>query len=333
MPTTWMVSVTDSLTTHRILFVQQPEVLLEQRGLVEETLRDAIPGCAVDFAAGSGDVARGSSYDAVIAPTVTWLPELLSRIEVGWIHFLSSGVDPIWKMSVDWSRYTLTSSKGVHSIPISEYVLGAMLYFAKRFDQFNVQSREGVWERAWLPELANAHVVIVGAGSIGREVARRCRFLGMQVSMVGRTARMDSGLGEVLSFAEVPTVVSSADYLVVAVPLTAETTGLVGDDVLRVTKPGAVLIDVSRGGVVPEAAIIEALDSGTLRGAALDVFEEEPLSVNSSLWGRPNVLITPHVAGTTPRYIERALGVFVESAKQLAAGQEPVTLINTGRGY
>ncbi|SHJ54917.1 Phosphoglycerate dehydrogenase [Tessaracoccus bendigoensis DSM 12906] len=317
----------------RILFAQNAAVIDQQRQLVTDRLREAL-GAQVEFASQPGDLALGSTFDAVIAPTVAWLPELLGRIEgTPWVHFLSSGVEKIWAMDVDWAQYTLTSSKGVHAIPISEYVLGAMLHFAKRFDQFTSQAREGVWERAWLPELTDAQVVIVGAGSIGREVASRCRFLGMQIQAVARTARTDADLGNVLDFAQLSQAAASADYLVVAVPLTAETAGLVGEDVLSSTKQGAVLIDVSRGGVVSEDAVVSALASGILRGAALDVFEEEPLSAGSQLWGRPNVLITPHVAGTTPRYIERALDVFVANAERLVAGQEPATFIDASQGY
>lgn len=324
----------DRATIQRILFVQQAGVLPQQRDQVQRTLADALPGSLVDFVSSPGDLLKTTGYDAVITPTVPWLAELLQRVEgTPWIHFLSSGVDRIWAMPVDWSRYQLTSSKGVHAVPISEYVLGAMLHFAKRLDQFTAQARDGVWERAWLSELTDAQVVIVGAGSIGREVARRGWFLGMRVTAVARTARMDTDLGDVLGFGQLSSAVASADYLVVAVPLTAETVGLVGEDVLGDAKSGVVLIDVSRGGVVPEAAIVEALDSGTLRGAAIDVFEEEPLAAGSSLWGRSNVLITPHVAGTTPHYIERALDVFVDNAQRLAAGQKPMTLIDARRGY
>lgn len=324
----------DGATVQRILCVQQPAVLPQQRNQVERTLAGALPGCRVDFVSRPEELAAGSGYDAVITPTLPWLPELLQRVDgTTWIHFLSSGVDRIWAMPVDWSRYQLTSSKGVHAVPISEYVLGAMLHFAKRLDQFTAQARDGVWERAWLSELTDARVVIVGAGSIGREVARRCRFLGMQVSVVARTARTDTDLGDVLGFGQLSSAVASADYLVVAVPLTAETVGLLGEDVLGATKPGAVLIDVSRGGVVSETAVVDALDAGTLRGAALDVFEDEPLAAGSSLWGRPNVLVTPHVAGTTPRYIERALDVFVVNATRRRAGLPMATEVEVSRGY
>lgn len=129
---------------------------------------------------------RVRSSIAVIAPTVPWLPELLARTSgVGWIHFLSSGVEKIWGMKVDWSAYTLTSSKVSTLSRSAEYVLGAMLHFAKRFDQFTAQSQEALWQREWLSELTGAEVLIVGAGSIGRAVAERCRFLGDAPTAIG----------------------------------------------------------------------------------------------------------------------------------------------------
>ena len=318
----------------RILFAQNASLMDQHRALISDSQLAERLGAEIAFASSPTDVAPGSQFDVVIAPTVRWLPELLARTTgVRWIHFLSSGVERIWEMDVDWAAFTLTSSKGVHAIPISEYVLGAMLHFAKRFDQFTAQSREGLWHREWLSELTGAQVVIVGAGSIGRAVAERSRFLGMRPQLVARTPRTDPDLGNVLGFDELPAAVGTADYLVVAVPLTPETIGLLDDSILSALKPGAVLIDVSRGGVVPDAAVLRALDAGTLRGAALDVFDDEPLPTDSPLWNRSNVLVTPHVAGTTPHYMERALGIFLDNAARFLAGQPLATPVDPELRY
>lgn len=329
-----MHHVPDSKVIERILFTQQAGVMSQQMHQVSTTLAEALPGCSVTFATKPEDVIERARFDAIIAPTLPWLPELLMRIEgTPWLHFLSAGVDKIWPMAVDWSRYQLTASQGVHAIPISEYVLGAMLHFAKRLDQFSVQSRGAVWQRTWLTELTDAKLVMVGAGSIGREIARRGRLFGMHVTPVARTGRQDPELGRILPFSELATAVATADYLVVAVPLTKETRGLVGSEILGSLKRGAVLIDVSRGGVVSEEAIVRALDQGYLRGVALDVFETEPLDTNSALWRRDNVLITPHVAGTTPRYMDRALQLFLTNAQRLQSGQPMATPVEVSREY
>lgn len=185
----------------RILFAQNAKVIDEHRTLTGESQLAERLNAAVEFASSPADIAPGAEFDAVIAPTVDWLPELLARTTgVRWVHFLSSGVEKIWEMDVDWSAYALSSSKGVHAVPISEYVLGAMLHFAKRFDQFTAQSRNALWRRERMGELTDAEVLIVGAGSIGRAVAERSRFLGMRPRLVARTARTDPDLGEVLGF-------------------------------------------------------------------------------------------------------------------------------------
>ena len=317
----------------RVLFVQNAAVIDQQRDVVNRHLVDGL-GVAVEFASSPEDVAPGTEVDAVVAPTVPWLPELLARTSgVGWIHFLSSGVEKIWDMNVDWSAYTLTSSKGVHAIPISEYVLGAMLHFAKRFDQFVAQAQQAVWHREWLSELTDAEVLVVGAGSIGRAVAERCRFLGMRPRLLARTARFDPELGDVLGFEDLVNAVATADYLVVAVPLTPATAGLLNDDILARLKPGAVLIDVSRGGVTPDASVTRALETGTLRGVAKDVFDQQPLPSGSALWGRSDVLLTPHVAGTTPHYLRRALGVFVKDVERSRCGEPLAAGVEVARGY
>lgn len=318
---------------HRILFVQTGDVLERQRETVARTLREQF-GATVGFASSPGDVAPGTPYDVVIAPTVAWLPDLLSRTDgVRWVHFLSAGVERIWAMDVDWARLALTTSSGVHAAPMSEYAIGAILHFAKQFDLFIAQSRDSFWQRAWLDELTGRHLVVLGMGSVGRAVAERAQAFGMEVHGVARTPRDGHGTGSVSGIADLQALLPHADYVVVTVPLTAETAGLVGRDFFAALKKGAVLVDMSRGGVVSADAVLAALEDGTLRGAALDVFEEEPLPEDSPLWNRPNVLLTPHVAGTTPHYLERALDIFVQNARYYLAGKPLATPVDISRGY
>lgn len=316
-----------------VLFVQSPHVMERQRPVVERILSERL-GASVHFASSPVDVVPGTPADAVIAPTVAWLPEVLARLNgVHWIHFLSAGVERAWTMDIDWSTYTITKSSGVHAAPMSEYALGAMLYFAKQFDRFAEQSRRMAWERAWLDELTGRTLVILGMGSVGTAVAERAKVFGMRVIGVARTARSHGTFGQISGLQELPTLLGKADYVVVTLPLTAETAGLVGTSFFAALRPGAVLVDMSRGGVTWEAALIAALDSGTLRGAALDVFEREPLPEDSPLWNRPNVLLTPHVAGTTPHYLERALEIFMENAAHIRRGETPTTPVDTTHGY
>lgn len=325
-----------------VLFVARPDVIAGQAEQVRDHLVGAL-GVEVSFASSPEDAAPGAHYDAVIAPTLPWLPELLHRLGgVSWVHFLSAGVDPIWKMDYPWDEVVLTKSSGVHAVPMSEYAIGAMLHFAKRFDQFVEQSRGGVWQRAWLDELAGRQLVVLGYGAVGQAVAGLAGAFGMDVHGVTRSATAPAQLVDgpatqprafIHPSRDLPELLADAHYVVVTLPLTPQTADSVNADFFARMQPEAVLVDMSRGGVVNSAALCSALDSGRLRGAALDVFEREPLPADSPLWGRPNVLLTPHVAGTTPRYLDRALEIFVQNAVRLATGAALLTPVDLRNGY
>ncbi|OOC48921.1 MULTISPECIES: D-2-hydroxyacid dehydrogenase [Thioalkalivibrio] len=318
----------------RTLFLQKPDVLRQQQGLIESRLCEAFPNTALTFAGGPDAVPEGLEVDAVIAPTLPWLPEALNRLSrYQWIHFLSAGVERIWDMPFPKDGLMMTKSSGVHGAPMSEYAIGAMLYFAKHFDRFNEQSRQKRWERSWLGELTGRTVMVLGMGHIGALVARRAQAFDMRVIGVQRNPRAHDHASEVIPLDAVEKRLSEVDYLVVCLPLTPGTHHLVAEPQLQHLKPGAVLVDISRGGVVDQRALTQALDTGHLRGAALDVFEEQPLPAGSSLWNRENVLVTPHVSGTSPHYMERALEIFVRNARALEQGHAPITPVDPAAGY
>lgn len=318
----------------RVLFLQKPEVLTEQRAGLDARFQRELPGVVVDFSGGAAEVPAGVVYDAVVSPTLPWLPEALARTGgYRWIHFLSAGVEKIWEMDFAREGVVLTRSSGVHGPPMSEYAIGAMLHFAKRFDRFIEQSRRAEWSRAWLDELTGRTLMMLGLGHVGTMVARRARAFDMRVVGVQRTPRACEDADEVVALTEAPGLLDAVDFLVVCLPLTEETRGLVDDSFLARLKPGAVLVDISRGGVVRADAVLAALDDGCLRGAALDVFAEQPLPADSPLWGRPDILLTPHVSGTSPHYMERALDVFIDNVSRLQAGQPPATPVDLDAGY
>lgn len=312
----WLsISVIDmTITFERLLFLQKAEVIESQKGLVRRILSERWPAMEIVFAS-SPEAIPLEEFPVVIAPTISWLPEALGRIKgCRWIHFLSAGVEKIWDMPVDWNNYLITKSSGIHAQQMSEYAIGAMLYFAKSFDRFTEQSKARVWSRFWLDELTGQTVTILGAGAVGRAVAERTAMFGMRTVAVRRSEQPVEWAESTHSFREIERAVSSAAYLVVSVPLTDESRGLVDYSVFRSLPKNAVLVDISRGGVVVEKDLIRALDDGCLRGAALDVFEEEPLPPDSVLWGRSNVLITPHASGTSPYYLQRAVSLFIANA-------------------
>jgi phosphoglycerate dehydrogenase-like enzyme len=320
-------------TLQRVLFLQKAGVLERQQPLVVEQLAKHWPLASVHFAGDPADVPH-QTFDVAISPTLPWLPQALARVECcEWVHFLSAGVDKIWHMPVDWERFALTKSSGIHGPQISEYVMGALLHFTKGFDRFVHHSRSRRWARFWLDELTGKTVMILGAGAVGEMVGRRARAFGMRVVAVKRHPKPQAWADETCSFAAARHLFPEVSALVVCLPLTDATRGIVDQAMLAALSPGAILIDVSRGGVVVSEAVIDLLDAGHLRGAALDVFEQEPLPEISRLWDRPDVLLTPHVSGTSPHYITRALEVFIENAWAWELGQPFVTPVSAELGY
>lgn len=317
-----------------LLVLQHEAVLARQREALLSQLAEGLPEARVVLASRAAQVPEGLEVDAVITPTLPWLPEALSRLaRYDWIHFLSSGIETIWAMPFDKRRVLMTRSAGVHAPAMSEFALGAMLYFAKRFGVWTRRGASPHWQRAWLDELTGARLTILGMGRVGGLLAERARLFGMRVHGLRRHLEPALEGGTLLTPSALPEALAETDYLVVCLPLTDATRGLVDSAMLASLRPGAVLIDISRSGVVRESAVIEALEAGRLGGAALDVFEREPLPTSSRLWGREDVLLTPHVSGTSPFYLERALALFLDNHRALAAGQPPLTPVDVDAGY
>ena len=216
---------------------------------------------------------------------------------------------------------------------MSEYAIGAMLYFTKQFGRFHQQARHAEWQRTWLEELTGKQLTVLGLGHIGQSLARRAKAFEMEVAGTLRHLRQVEQVDRVVPLCEIQSELARTDFLVCCLPLTGVTRGLVNTELLGQLKPGAVLIDISRGGVVKGDAVLRALDAGFLKGAALDVFEQQPLPPQSPLWRREDVLITPHVSGTTPHYLTRALDVLVANLQAQAAGEPLVTPVHLEGGY
>src|SRR5690625_1233524 len=321
-------------TVSRILFLQKAEVLEQQRAQVAEQLGAALPEASITFAGSAAEVPEGASFDAVIAPTLPWLAEALARLaDYRWIHFLSAGVEKIWAMDFDKTRPVMTKSSGVHGAPMSEYAIGAMLHFTKQFGRFHDQARRAEWQRTWLDELTGKQLTVLGLGHIGQSLVRRAKAFDMIVAGTLKHLRPVEHVDRVVALENIDSELAVTDFLVCCLPLTEDTRGLVNAKLLSKLKPGAVLIDISRGGVVKSEAVIAALDNGILKGAALDVFELQPLPANSPLWKRDDVLITPHVSGTTPHYLERALQVFCCCLHDIESGAQVRNRVDINSGY
>lgn len=317
----------------RILFVQKREAVDGHETLIRHRLQSGLDKALIEIATSPDEIEPGP-YAAVIAPTLPWLDQVLARTgPVPWVHFLSSGVEKIWSMPIDWSNTALSRSAGIHGPQMSEYVIGALLHFTKSFDHFIEQSRNARWQRHWLDELTGRNMVILGAGAIAKAVAQRARAFDMRVTAVTRRPRDLDWADAVISVKDLRQHCGGFDAMVVCLPLTDQTQGLVDREILDRLDPGGIVVDISRGGVVVTDDMIARLNSGHLRGAALDVFPEQPLSASSPVWNRPDILVTPHVSGTSPHYLPRALDLFIENATAWFERGELVTPVDRALGY
>ncbi len=258
-----------------------------------------------------------------------------------WLQLTSAGVDRLLDAPVLKAGIMVTTASGIHAVPISEYVLGSMIAFAKGFPKAFRAQAERAWRPYWPDEVESRTVGVIGMGAIGARVAHLAHHLGMRVLAIRRSAERrtpghDLGaphIDELLPPADLPYLLAESDYVVVAVPLTPESRGLIGEAELRAMKPSAVIINIARGAVIDERALVRALKEGWIGGAALDVFEMEPLPRDSELWGLENVILTPHVSGGTPRYMERAVDLFCENLRRYLAGEPLRNVVDPSRGY
>ena len=254
-----------------------------------------------------------------------------------WIQLSSSGVGQIVpQLGLGDRPVVVTNAAGIHATPLAEFVLFAMLYFAKRMPRVLADQRRHHWERFALDTLPGKTLGIVGFGRVGRAIARLARAAGLRIVAVRRTgggASESSEADAVYPPAGLATLLGESDYVTLIVPFTPETAGLLGPAELALMKPGAVLINLGRGQLVDEAALIEALRSGHLGGAALDVFVKEPLPATSPLWDLRNVLVTPHSMSTDLGENALLVELFCDNLRRYLAGEPLRNVFDSGRGY
>mgnify|MGYP000545445686 FL=1 len=252
---------------------------------------------------------------------------------VRWVHATSAGVDALMIDPIKNSDIVVTNARGIFDRGIAEYVLGALLLFAKDTLTNLALQAENRWQHRETRLLKGSRALIVGAGSIGREVATVLRAMGMEVIGTARRARQDSAFDRVHRQQDLPALLGDADYVVITAPLTPDTEGLFDAAQFRRMKPGAVLVNVGRGAIVSTDALFQALQTGRLGGAALDVFEQEPLPADHPLWDQPNVMLSAHMAGDFIGW-RAALGQqFVDNFHRWRRGQPLINPVNKEYGY
>lgn len=236
----------------------------------------------------------------------------------------------------------ITTANGVHAVPITEFVFGALLMLVRRWPDILTLQREHTWpnHQGWLRlggrELCGSTLGVVGLGAIGRQIARIGRAFGMRVVATRRTVApgaADPDLDALYPTDNLRALLAESDFVVLAVPATSATRNLIGPEELGAMKPTAILVNIARGSVIDQPALIAALQNGTIAGAALDVFEQEPLPADSPLWELPNVLVSPHISGSTNRYSRRFTDLFLDNLARYRAGQLLINLVDPARGY
>jgi phosphoglycerate dehydrogenase-like enzyme len=269
-------------------------------------------------------------------------PEQLSAAKnLRWIYSITAGVDQFLYPEIVSSQIALTNAGRVHGPVVAEHAIAMLLALAKRlpsamrYQERRKWAMEAIWKEQPRPrEVRGLTVLVVGLGSIGAEVASMAAALKMHVIGIREhPERGTAGAHEVVGYAALDEVLGRADFVVLAAPLTERTRHLIDTRRLSLFKPTAFLINVSRGALVDEAELVKALRNARIAGAALDVFEEEPLSRWSPLWKMPQVLITPHTAFLTENVWQRHYEVFAANLKRFLAGEPLENVIDKNRGY
>jgi len=254
-----------------------------------------------------------------------------------WIHSRSAGLEQSLFPELIKSEVIITNGSGVFSPSLGEFALAAILYFAKDFRRMIRNQMTGVWEQFDITMISGQTLGIVGYGSIGRAVAARARALDMRVlglrRQVGKQSKEDSLLEHVYEPGQLWEMLSQCDYVVVTLPFTAQTRGLIAEPEFAVMKKNAVLINIGRGPTVDEQAMIRALSQSKIKGAALDVFDQEPLPHGHPFYSMENVLLSPHCADHTPDWLDDAMRFFLSQLEKFRRGENLLNVVDKRLGY
>jgi phosphoglycerate dehydrogenase-like enzyme len=263
------------------------------------------------------------------------LPDLAPRLR--WIQATSAGIGQFVKRMgyAERTNWIFTTSSGVHARPLAEFVIMAMLWFAKDFAYLEREKAAHHWERYCTTELAGKTLAIIGLGKIGRETARLAKAFDMRV-IGSRRHHSDTSVPNIDGLyrpGQLTPLLVNTDFLLLSCPHTPETEGLIGAKEIALLPRGAVLINIARGAVLHQDALIESLRSGHLRGAALDVFASEPLPPDNPLWTMPNVIISPHSASTADSENQKIVRLFCDNLNRFLANESLLNVLNVENYY
>ncbi len=283
--------------------------------------------------------AMGENADAVLYCMGPGIPlktvwGLAPRVQ--WVHSLSAGLESILFPALVESTVPMTNGRGVFKESLGEFVVASILHFAKDLRRMVRSQEAGQWDQFDVEMVAGKTLGVIGYGEIGRAAAVRAHALGMKIHVIRRRPQLsdeDPIVSKSFTVADRAEMMAGVDYLLAAAPLTEETRGLVGAAELARMKPSAVVLNVGRGPVIDEEALIAALRDGTIKGAALDVFDKEPLPEGHAFWGLSNVLLSPHCADHTATWTDEAMQFFLENLGRYESGQPLLNLVDKKSGY
>lgn len=299
-------------------------------------LQSAVPGIEL-AAVESPEAATRAVADAEAFAGLGRLfgPELLDAApNLKWVHAMSAGAERFCPALAGRTGVTLTNSRGAHAVPIAEHFLLMLLGLAHRMPEFLAQQSSRQWVRQEMAEVRGRTVLILGLGNLGREIVAAAQGIGLRVVGYDPYVLITAAAVERLyRYDELQAALGQADIVVSCVPMAPSTAKMMGQAEFAAMRPGSYFINLSRGGVVDEPALVAALQSGHLAGAGLDVFAVEPLPEDSPLWSMPNVIITPHIAANTPVTQQRLEDILVENARRYAEGRPLLNQVDIARGF
>jgi phosphoglycerate dehydrogenase-like enzyme len=303
-------------------------------------ITDAAPGSRIVTVSLEG-LADGDLSDVEVLlrgpmPQVIF-DRLLSRCpQLMWVHSATAGVERVLTPAALERGIAITNARGVFSDPIAEYVLMMILTISRRLPQLLELQRERTWQPLEGREMADVTVGVVGLGSIGRRVAELALTFGSRVIATRRQRDKSDGLTgniEILPPEQLPDLMSQSDFIVLALPLTSGTEDMFDAGLLSHAKPGSWLINVARGALIDERALLRAVTDGPLGGAVLDAFRDEPLPPDSALYSSPHIIVTPHTSWSSGRVLERSIELFCDNLGRFQRGDTLLNLVDPRAGY
>lgn len=297
------------------LIKQQGDYEVEAHKLGDDSIYDA-------------DILVSLGFDNEYTPS-----SIMNSTKVKWIHILAAGVENLPFKEIKQKNIIVTNSNGIHKIPISEHVFGMLLNFTRNLYIFQEQKKQKLWKKQIGTELYGKTMGIIGLGSIGREIARKAKAFDMKVIGTKNNKIPLENVDCVYGSEDLEQVLSQCDFVVIALPSTPQTNKLISRREFESMKEGAYFVNISRGEIVDEVELIKALKNGKLKGACLDVFEEEPLPKDSELWNVDNIIISPHLAALSPAYFDRAFKIFLYNLNAFQENKKLKNIIDLDKEY